>query len=149
MKSKYIIFIAALVMMGCKTPQATNVKDRVKDQMPSHFREDSVAEGHATVTPWRQFFTDENLVALIDTALTNNQDLKITLQQIAMAKNNILYMDGQLMPTVSVGAGIGVSKAGRYTSEGAGNATTEIEPGKSMPDPLMDYQLGVGVDWEV
>jgi hypothetical protein len=29
-----------------------------------------------------------------------------------------------MMPTVS-GGGIGVSKAGRYTSEGAGNATTE------------------------
>lgn len=30
MKSKYIIFISALVMMGCKTPQATSVKDNVK-----------------------------------------------------------------------------------------------------------------------
>jgi hypothetical protein len=29
-----------------------------------------------------------------------------------------------------------VKKAGRYTSEGAGDATTEIEPGKEMPDPL-------------
>src|SRR5574344_957633 len=138
MKSKYIIFIAALVMMGCKTPQATNVKDRVKDQMPSHFREDSVAEGHATVTPWRQFFTDPTLVALVDTALTNNQDLRMTLQQIAMAKSNVLYQEGQLIPTVTGGGSVGVSKAGRYTSEGAGNATTEIKPGKDMPDPLMD-----------
>nr|MBP7471367.1 efflux transporter outer membrane subunit [Prevotella sp.] len=152
MKNKYILYIigmSSFAIVGCKTPQITTTTDNVKMQIPSQFAQDSTVGGHTTITPWKQFFTDENLVALIDTALTNNQDLKITLQQIAMAKNNILYMDGQLMPTVSVGAGIGVSKAGRYTSEGAGNATTEIEPGKSMPDPLMDYQLGVGVDWEV
>lgn len=149
MKSKYIIFISALVMMGCKTPQATIVKDNVKTQMPLHFDKDSVAEGHATITPWRQFFSDSNLVALIDTALANNQDLKMTLQEIAMAKSNVLYRQGALIPTVTAGAGIGVSKVGRYTSAGAGNATTEMEPGKSIPDLLMDYQFGVSANWEV
>src|SRR5574344_451804 len=149
MKSKYIIFISALVMMGCKTPQATSVKDNVKTQMPLHFDKDSVAEGHATITPWRQFFSDSNLVALIDTALANNQDLKMTLQEIAMAKSNVLYRQGALIPTVTAGAGIGVSKVGRYTSAGAGNATTEMEPGKSIPDLLMDYQFGVSANWEV
>lgn len=149
MKSKYIIFISALVMMGCKTPQATSVKDNVKTQMPLHFDKDSVTEGHATITPWRQFFSDSNLVALIDTALANNQDLKMTIQEIAMAKSNVLYRQGALIPTVTAGAGIGVSKVGRYTSAGAGNATTEMEPGKSIPDLLMDYQFGVGANWEV
>lgn len=117
--------------------------------MPLHFDKDSVAEGHATITPWRQFFSDSNLVALIDTALANNQDLKMTLQEIAMAKSNVLYRQGALIPTVTAGAGIGVSKVGRYTSAGAGNATTEMEPGKSIPDLLMDYQFGVSANWEV
>jgi multidrug efflux system outer membrane protein len=145
----YIIMVSALVMTGCKTPQATVVTDSVKSQLPSRFQQDSAAVGHATVTPWRQFFTDPTLVALVDTALTNNQDLRMTLQQIAMAKSNVLYQEGQLIPTVTGGGSVGVSKAGRYTSEGAGNATTEIKPGKDMPDPLMDYQLGVSADWEV
>jgi outer membrane protein, multidrug efflux system len=145
----YIIGVSAFAMTGCKTPQATTMTDRVKMQMPSHFQHDSVDSGHAAVTPWRQFFTDSTLISLIDTALVNNQDLRITLQQIAMAKSSVLYQEGQLMPTVSVGGNMGVSKAGRYTSEGAGNATTEIEPGKDMPDPLMDYQLGANADWEV
>ncbi len=152
MKSKYIIYtilMSALVMTGCKTPQATNVTDNVKMQLPSQFRKDSVVEGHATLTPWKQFFTDPYLVALIDTALVNNQDLKITIQQIAMAKSNVLYQQGALMPTVSAGGSIGVSKAGRYTSEGAGNASTEMEPGKDIPDPLMDYQIGLNANWEV
>lgn len=152
MKSRYIPYIVGVsvfVLASCKTPQMTQMTDRVKMQMPSQFQQDSVAGGHATVTPWKQFFTDPALVALIDTALANNQDLRITLQQIAMAKSNVLYQEGLMMPSVSAGGSVGVSKAGRYTSEGAGNATTEIKPGKEMPDPLMDYQLGVNADWEV
>jgi len=146
---QYIIFISALVMTGCKTPQVSTMTDHVKMQMPSHFQQDSVAAGHATVTPWKQFFTDSSLISLIDTALTNNQDLRITLQQIVMAKSNVLYQEGQLMPTVSVGGSVGASKVGRYTSEGAGNATTDIKPGKAMPDPLMDYEFGASANWEV
>jgi multidrug efflux system outer membrane protein len=145
----YIMVVSALLMCSCKTPQATIVNDRVKQQMPSQFQHDSLSSESATITPWRQFFTDPALVSLIDTALVNNQDLSITLQQIAVAKSGVLYQEGQLLPTVSAGGSIGVSKAGRYTSEGAGNATTEIKPGKDMPDPLMDYQIGAGMDWEV
>lgn len=151
MKTKYsIIILLALAATGCKTPQATSVVDNVKAQLPSQFQQqDSVASGVATVTPWQQFFTDPSLVSLIDTALANNQDLSITLQQIAIAKSGVLYQEGYMMPSVSAGGSVGVSKAGRYTSEGAGNATTEIKPGKSMPDPLMDYQVGVSADWEI
>lgn len=150
MKSKYILFLLALALAGCKTPQATTLTDSVKKQLPQHFGADSTAEGNApTLTPWRQFFTDPALVSLIDTALANNQDLRITLQQIAIAKSNVLYSEGQLLPTVSVGGGVGVTKEGRYTSAGAGNATTDIKPGKSTPDPLMDYQLGLSANWEV
>ena len=144
-----IVFESIFLVTGCKTPQVSNMTDHVKEQIPSKFCEDSVAESRAAVTPWRQFFTDPTLVSLIDTALINNQDLRMTLQQIAIAKSNVLYQEGQLQPSVSGGGSVGVSKAGRYTSEGAGNATTDIKPGKSMPDPLMDYQIGATADWEV
>src|SRR5574344_1844604 len=152
MRSKrllYIMMMPELVMTSCKTPQASDMNDHVKMQLPSQFRQDSVVAESASVAPWRQFFTDPVLVSLIDTALVNNRDLAITLQQIAIAKGGVLYQRGQLGPMVTAGAGVGVSKAGRYTSEGAGNATTEIEPGKDMPDPLMDYNLGFEANWEV
>lgn len=148
-KSIYIIGAFALVITSCKTPQATSVTDRVKMQMPTHFEQDSAANVTSASTQWKSFFTDPALVTLVDTALANNQDLRMTLQEIAMAKSNVLMQEGLLMPTVSAGGSVGVTKAGRYTSEGAGNATTDIEPGKAMPDPLMDYQIGANADWEV
>lgn len=47
------------------------------------------------------------------------------------------------------GSKCGSEKAGRYTSEGAGDATTEIEPGRKMPDPLGNFAGGITASWEV
>ena len=47
---------------------------------------------------WKEFFNDENLTALIDTALVNNQELNIMLQQVDMAKNEIQARKGEYFP---------------------------------------------------
>ena len=47
---------------------------------------------------WRNFFTDQNLVTLIDTALKNNQELMITLQEIEIARNDIRFRKAALLP---------------------------------------------------
>ncbi len=73
----------------------------------------------------------------------------INLQEIQIAKNDILFRQGPLTPAVSARIGGGVEKVGRYTSQGAGDATTEIYPGKEMPDPLTDITAGVFANWEV
>lgn len=149
---RYIAAIAlSLVLAGCKAPMATVVKDEVKENIPQNFNQQDQGEtnNNSGTTPWRQFFTDPNLVALIETALKNNQELMITLQEIEIAKSGVLAKKGRLTPTVSAGIGAGVKKAGRYTSEGAGDATTEIEPGKEMPDPLGNFEGGLMANWEV
>lgn len=98
---------------------------------------------------WRNYFNDKNLVDLIDIALKNNQELNITLQEIEIAKNDIRVRKGALLPSVGLRAGTGVEKVGRYTSQGAGDASTEIAPGKEFPDPLTDFNLGAYANWEV
>lgn len=98
---------------------------------------------------WRVFFKDQNLISLIDTALNNNQELLSTLQEIEIAKNDIRVRKGSLLPNVELRGGVGLEKVGRYTSQGAGDASTEIAPGKEVPDPLMDYSLALQANWEV
>ena len=102
----------------------------------------------ATVS-WRTFFTDTNLVKLIDTALANNQELMITLQEIEIAKNDIRAKKGALLPTLDGGLGVGADKVGRYTSQGAGDESTEITPGKKVPEILGDFRVGVNMEWEI
>jgi len=150
--NKYIAVISlSLVLAGCKAPMATVVKDEVKENVPQNFNQEEQADANTNsgTTPWRQFFTDPNLVALIETSLKNNQELMITLQDIEIARSGVLAKKGRLTPAVSAGIGAGVKKAGRYTSEGAGDATTDIEPGREIPDPLGNFEGGLTANWEI
>lgn len=130
---------------------ATVIKDEVKENIPQNFNQEEQqdANNNSGTTPWRQFFTDPNLVSLIEIALKNNQELLITLQEIEIAKSGVLAKKGRLSPTVSAGIGAGLKKAGRYTSEGAGDASTEMEPGKPIPDPLGNFEAGLNASWEI
>lgn len=153
LKTKNIITVIALslVLASCKAPMATVIKDEVKENIPQNFNQEEQqdANNNSGTTPWRQFFTDPNLVSLIEISLKNNQELLITLQEIEIAKSGVLAKKGKLSPTVSAGIGAGLKKAGRYTSEGAGDATTDIEPGREMPDPLGNFEGGLMANWEI
>ncbi|MGJ1224305.1 TolC family protein [Sphingobacterium siyangense] len=143
-----IAFSLSAAVTGCKVPKATQIQEN--KFVPQQFTdvEKSDTTNSASVK-WREFFTDPNLAVLIDTALKNNQELNVTLQELAIAKNDILLRKGALKPTVGLRAGGGVEKVGRYTSQGAGDASTEIAPGKEMPDPLGDLTIGAYASWEI
>lgn len=147
--TKYILAILAfswILCTGCKTPalvQAPKVKEA-----PAVFENNTDTASSGNVK-WRDFFTDKYLVALIDTALRNNQELNITLQEIEIARNEIRIRKGEYLPKVEAGGGMGIEKVGRYTSQGAGDASTEIKPGKEVPEWLPDYRGAVVASWEL
>lgn len=137
---------AAIAVAGCKVPSvAIQTPNIAVPEVYSNSKDST----NIAAMPWRSFFKDQNLINLIDTALKNNQELKITMQEIEIARNEIKVKKGELLPTLGLGGGIGVEKVGRYTSQGAGDAGTEIAPGKAVPDPLMDYNLSAYAHWEV
>ncbi|MRX38027.1 efflux transporter outer membrane subunit [Flavobacterium sp. LC2016-23] len=147
-KLQYSIALGlCLAAVSCKAPQATTETSN-KAVVPEAYTSSKDTTNTATI-PWRDFFKDQNLVNLIDTALKNNQELLITLQEIEIAKNDVRIKKGAYLPTVGIRAGAGVEKVGRYTSQGAGDATTEIKPGKETPDPLGDFVVAAYANWEV
>ena len=145
--NKYTALLAiSLAAAGCKIPEITQPLDT--RPMPESFNSSKDTVNVANLS-WRNYFTDNNLVSLIDTALKNNQELASTLQEIQIAKNEIAFRTRDLSPTVGARVGAGIEKVGRYTSQGAGDATTEIAPGKEFPDPLPDYAASLYANWEV
>ena len=138
------IFLS-VVFSAC-TP--TLVSKKVNTSTPVSFNQSQDTVNTANVN-WRQYFTDNNLIALIDTALYNNQELNITLQEIEIARNEVRARKGEYLPFVGVGAAAGVDKVGRYTRNGALEANNEIEPGKEFPEPLGDLMVGAYATWEV
>lgn len=131
---------------GCKLP--ASVSAPAERPMPATYNSNTDTTNISAI-PWRSFFTDPNLVDLIDTALRNNQELMITFQEIEIARNEIRSRKAALLPTVQARAGAGVEKVGLYTSQGAGDASTDITPGQEVPEILPDYMIGLNATWEV
>lgn len=98
---------------------------------------------------WQEYFSDEHLIALIDTALKNNQELNIIQQEIEISKNEIRIRKGEYLPFVNIGAGAGLEKEGLYTRKGAVDEQLHIKDGKAFPEPLGDFMLGANMSWEV
>ncbi|MFO0792952.1 MAG: TolC family protein [Candidatus Brocadiaceae bacterium] len=98
---------------------------------------------------WMKFFSDTDLKALIDTALQNNQELNITLQEIVIAGNEVQAKKGEYLPFVNLKMGAGVEKPGEFTSQGAVEKNLDVKSGKEFPEPLPDYLISANVSWEV
>lgn len=103
--------------------------------------------------PYRNLFTDTYLVALVDTALNRNPDLRIALQRIEAARGVFGIQQGALLPQVDAVASVGVDRYGRYTLNGVGNFDTNFSPNISseqrIPNPTPDYFLGLRTTWEL
>ncbi|SHN14232.1 TolC family protein [Flavobacterium xinjiangense] len=146
LQSFVIVLSTCLSIISCKAPSV--IIPTANSTVPESYGTNKDTSNVSMVT-WHNYFNDKNLVDLIDIALKNNQELNVTLQEIEIAKNDIRMRKGALLPSVGLRAGTGVEKVGRYTSQGAGDASTEIAPGKEFPDPLTDFNLRAYANWEV
>lgn len=97
----------------------------------------------------KAFLKDPILSALVDTALQNNQELNIIVQEIQIAQNEVKARKGQYLPFVDIGLGAGVERASRYTRNGAVDENVLVEPGKKLPDPLPNLFVGATASWQV
>ncbi len=140
------VAITSIAFWACSPPPLTHKTENRSIPASYTGSNDSTNSGKLSRTA---FFSDPYLTVLIDSALANNQELNIMMWEIEMSKNEIQARKGEYLPSVSAGGGMGVEKAARYTQIGASEATTDIKPGKEMPEPLGDFKLGLYARWEV
>lgn len=154
MKTSKIIHLAissillTALLSSCNAPK---VKLReASNNLPERFTPASSTDddGIASIN-WRNYFEDPLLVALIDTALHNNQELNIVLQELVISQNEVLEKSGEYLPFVNASAGTGTEKAGRFTREGAVEHSLLLEEDRPFPEPLSDFQFGAVASWEV
>ena len=140
----------ALAVGACKTPELV-VKNESRTTPASYSTAPAAALDSASSARvrWKEFFTDPNLTALIDTALQHNQELNITLQEIEVARNEVRARSGEYLPFVGLGARSDVAKVGRYTLLGATEEQVDIKENRRTPAPLTNFQLGAFATWEV
>ncbi|GAL62497.1 RND efflux system outer membrane lipoprotein [Algibacter lectus] len=116
---------------------------------PEGYQNQSLDTINTASINWKNYFTDPNLTALIDTALANNQELNMMLQQINLAKNEIKARKGEYLPFVNAYAGAEVEKVGEFTRNGAVEKNLKVHEEDAFPEPLQDYSIGLSASWEL
>lgn len=132
----------------------------LKKDLPVHQHRSVPAAYHQSTdtitiaaTPWKDFFKDEVLIALIDSALLNNTDMKQALYHIDMAKANLRMRKGMALPNLDLVVEAGLHRYGFYTADGIGNYDTNfsgnLKENERLPNPLPDYFAGLRTSWEL
>jgi len=150
MKAKLIhnpfkAILLTLLLGGC-VPGLKITKTENKS-VPSSFINSQDTTNTAAIK-WKEYFNDQNLIALIDTALKNNQELNITLQEIEMRKNEVMARKGEYLPFTDIRLGGGPLKEGRYTWNGQSEEALKINP-ETAPKYVGDFMVSTVFSWEV
>ena len=142
-------FITALIIasLGGCVPLLKNTKTENK-AVPSSFNNstDTVTIGKLK---WKDYFSDPNLIALIDTALKNNQELNIIKQEIEISKNEVRARKGEYLPFLGLITGAGYEKIGKYTWRGGIEENIDLKHNPETIESKSDFLIGVSASWEL
>ncbi len=142
------ILLLLLVVLACSCASTIKVRE-ANTTVPEQYRGQSIDTVNSALVNWKNFFSDVHLIALIDTALVNNQELNIFLQQMAVAKNEIKARKGEYLPFLNFGASAEVEKVGEFTRKGAIEKNLPVRESEAFPEPLSNYTLGLTASWEL
>lgn len=123
------IFCISLVFEGCAPAL---LQKTANNNVPESYNNAQDTTNTAQIS-WMKFFTDTNLIALVDTALQNNQELNITLQEIVIAENEVQAKKGEYLPFVNLKVGAGAEKVGEFTRDGAVEKNLDIKTWQGIP----------------
>lgn len=124
------ILLAATALAGCSLAPA-HVRPPFA-AAPDYPAEYVPGEGArmATAIGWQDFFTDPRLQAVIQLALDNNRDLRVSVARIAEARGQFRIQGADRLPTLGA----------------SGNATrSRANLAGTGPDTANRYDIGVGV----
>ena len=139
----YMVIGSVLILNGCMTsPKYNRPQAPVPTEWPSGaaYQNGTVTQDTNSVTDlrWQEFFPDQKLQKIIETALDNNRDLRLAALNVERARAIYGIQRAELLPTVNVMGGGGKQHS----------ATELTQPGQSRTTERYDVNLGV-VAWEI
>ena len=139
MSAKYMALALAVLLPGCTMapnyvrPEAPVAEAWPDDLMPKGTVLAQATDQLASEIGWKTFFTDQHLQRLIQLALDNNRDLRVSALNIERARGLYQIQRADLMP--------GVSASGESSNKGvSADLSTTGEQTVSR-----QHSLGVGV----
>ncbi|MCC7333187.1 MAG: efflux RND transporter permease subunit [Flavobacteriales bacterium] len=141
-----IIGLLAFVFYGCNSSNSTVMSEN--RNTPIAFKNNTDTTNSAAIK-WKEYFADDNLAALIDTALKNNQELKIISQEIEISKSEVRARKGEYLPSIGIGGAAEFERVPKYTWKGAVEENLDIQDHKDVIESASDYSVGLYAKWEL
>ncbi len=138
-----IVMIAILIttIISCKVSKDIETP---KDALPENFRSASVSKDTTSIADleWKNFFTEKDIIKLIDSAVVRNNDLQIATKNIEIAKYRFTQSKWNNVPQVN----LGVTAS---TSNPSDNSFTGKNLGQALgQNHINDFTAGATLSWE-
>lgn len=139
---KQIIFAGAVtsVLVSCSIQKDYKRPDL---NIPENYKQPLQVTGDTIVLPWKTFFKDPKLVALIEKALDKNNEINVALKNIEQLDLAYKQAKNTLMPTLDLNAGVNRTWASKNSLNGSLN---EQFTGAKYLD---DFSANLQLSWEI
>ncbi|WP_163401264.1 TolC family protein [Flavobacterium fluviatile] len=143
---KYItktVMVAILIttLISCKVSKDIETP---KDALPENFRSASVSKDSASIADleWKNFFTEKDIIRLIDSAVARNNDLQIATKNIEIAQYRFTQSKWGNIPQVNL-------FVNASTSNPSDNSFTGLNLNQAIgAKHIDDYSAGASLSWE-
>ncbi|MCC9019593.1 TolC family protein [Flavobacterium lipolyticum] len=138
-----IVMIAILIttVISCKVSKDIETP---KDAFPENFRSVSVSKDTTSIgdTEWKNFFTEKDVIQLIDSAVARNNDLQIATKNIEIAHYRFTQSKWGNVPEVNL-------SVAASTSNPSDNSFTGKNLGQALgQNHINDFTAGATLSWE-
>jgi NodT family efflux transporter outer membrane factor (OMF) lipoprotein len=145
--NKTVSFVLiSLFLWACNIPHIALRNENKK--VPTSYLSSTDTNNIASLN-WKKYFADPYLNALIDTALKNNQELNLVMQEIEISKNEIKARKGEYLPFVGLFGGAGLDKEGSYTWRKAVEENIDAKKNEKALSSNTDFTFGAAASWEL
>jgi NodT family efflux transporter outer membrane factor (OMF) lipoprotein len=149
--NRIIPFFLLILIFSCVGSKQSSLTSKT---LPQKYLDSADDTTNMALRPVNEFFKDSLLIALIDSAITNNTDYLAAVQQIEIARAYYLMGRKALLPSLNSTAIASFEKFGEYTPNGVGNYDTNLSDNVSgnrkIPvNPTTDYSFKLSSAWEL
>ena len=138
-----IVMVAILIttIISCKVSKDIETP---KDALPENFRSASVSTDTTSIADleWKNFFTEKDIIKLIDSAVIRNNDLQIATKNIEIAQYRFTQSKWGNVPQVNL-------FVNASTSNPSDNSFTGMNLSQALGQKhIDDYSAGASLSWE-
>ena len=136
-----MVTLLITTLLSCKVSKDIETP---KDAFPDNFRNASVSKDTASIgdLEWKNFFTEKDIVQLIDSAVARNNDLQIATKNIEIAQYRFTQSKWGNVPQANL-------FVNASTSNPSDNSFTGMNLNQALAvKHIEDYSAGVSLSWE-